>query len=110
MSDVIRRLYDEQPYMCKSDGRRFRTAEELDAHLDAVFQQNRAKKEGSGAKERHWFKLLEEWTAPQTPAARPAAPAGLTVKVGQGAGGAAGERESWVGAEEAGEGGARCAA
>lgn len=36
VSDVIRALYEEQPFACKGDGRRFRSAEELDAHLDQV--------------------------------------------------------------------------
>ena len=55
VGDIIERLYEAQKFTCKSDGRRFRTAAELDAHLDKVFAKNSARKEGGGVKERHWF-------------------------------------------------------
>ncbi|EKX44765.1 hypothetical protein GUITHDRAFT_139398 [Guillardia theta CCMP2712] len=61
--DVVYRLYEGQPFICKTDGRRFRSQEDLSNHLDRLFEINRAKKENLGARERHWFKVISEWTA-----------------------------------------------
>jgi len=70
-SDVVAILYDEKKFVSKSDGRRFASETELRAHLDLLFEQNKATKEGGGAKERHWFRNREEWTqVPATPPSR----------------------------------------
>eukprot|EP00960_Hanusia_phi_P067549 766653-Hanusia_phi.AAC.11 len=61
VSDVVHRLYEGQPFICKTDGKRFRSEQHLGDHLDRLFEINRAKKENLGARERHWFKVISEW-------------------------------------------------
>jgi hypothetical protein len=86
VEDVVRSLYDKQPFICKTDARRFRTQKALDQHLDALFRANRAKKEGEpGRKERLWFRTQEDWLQcwDTVPASKPPdRPSHLDVKSG----------------------------
>ena len=91
VEDVVRSLYDRQPFLCKTDGRRFRTQKALDQHLDDLFRANRTKKEGTSLKERLWFRSQEDWlqcldTVPASKTNRP----DLEVNVGGGGGGGGG--------------------
>lgn len=63
VADVVARLYDDKKFVCKSDGRRFDRETDLNNHLDALFEQNKANKDGSGPKERHWFRHRDDWAA-----------------------------------------------
>lgn len=61
VSDVIKSLYDEYPHQCKSDGRRFKSKDVLERHLDRIFVINKARKDCTGVKERHWFSKAGDW-------------------------------------------------
>mmetsp|Transcript_50158 Transcript_50158/g.125075 ORF Transcript_50158/g.125075 Transcript_50158/m.125075 type:complete len:496 (+) Transcript_50158:56-1543(+) len=61
VGDVIKSMYQDHPFQCKSDGRRFKSKEELEKHLDRLFSINKARKDCTGVKERHWFSTAQEW-------------------------------------------------
>ncbi|EKX45012.1 hypothetical protein GUITHDRAFT_139289 [Guillardia theta CCMP2712] len=61
VTHVISSLYEEKPFTSKIDGRRFKNKEDLDRHLDMLFERNRAKKERFGNQERLWFRNISEW-------------------------------------------------
>ena len=80
VSPIIRGLYDDQPHECKSDGRRFRAKEDLQRHLDKLFAINKARKDGTGIKERQWFRKVEDWVMCTDVIERPTPPTTVDVK------------------------------
>jgi pre-mRNA cleavage complex 2 protein Pcf11 len=56
---VIRSLYFELPLQCSQTGRRFRTQNELDAHMDWLHARRRRRKDGKVC--RKWFVDISSW-------------------------------------------------
>jgi len=56
---MIDALYDDQAFQCVQTGRRFRTKEALDAHLDEVHARRRKRKEGPTS--RNWMVPAVSW-------------------------------------------------
>lgn len=58
----VQKLYAALPLVCRESGLRFREQAKLDAHLDFLFQYNRAQKErGKGGVSRSWYPDEEQW-------------------------------------------------
>ncbi|TMW67630.1 hypothetical protein Poli38472_011250 [Pythium oligandrum] len=58
----IQKLYAALPLVCRESGLRFKEQEKLNAHLDFLFQYNRAQKErGKGGVSRSWYPDEEQW-------------------------------------------------
>ncbi|CAI5743083.1 unnamed protein product [Peronospora destructor] len=60
----VQKLYAALPLVCRESGLRFREQAQLDAHLDFLFQYNRARKErGKGGVSRSWYPDEDQWVA-----------------------------------------------
>ncbi|KAL3672852.1 hypothetical protein V7S43_002154 [Phytophthora oleae] len=60
----VQKLYAALPLVCRESGLRFREQAKLDAHLDFLFQYNRARKErGKGGVSRSWYPDEDQWVA-----------------------------------------------
>ncbi|KAG1684849.1 hypothetical protein DVH05_010233 [Phytophthora capsici] len=60
----VQKLYAALPLVCRESGLRFREQSKLDAHLDFLFQYNRARKErGKGGVSRSWYPDEDQWVA-----------------------------------------------
>ncbi|CAH0478415.1 unnamed protein product [Peronospora belbahrii] len=60
----VQKLYAALPLVCRESGLRFREQAQLDAHLDFLFQYNRARKErGKGGVSRSWYPDENQWVA-----------------------------------------------
>ncbi|KAG7396835.1 hypothetical protein PHYBOEH_001648 [Phytophthora boehmeriae] len=60
----VQKLYAALPLVCRESGLRFREQAQLDAHLDFLFQYNRARKErGKGGVSRSWYPNEDQWVA-----------------------------------------------
>ncbi|KAI9983524.1 hypothetical protein PInf_007558 [Phytophthora infestans] len=60
----VQKLYAALPLVCRASGLRFREQAQLDAHLDFLFQYNRARKErGKGGVSRSWYPDEDQWVA-----------------------------------------------
>ncbi|KAG7384656.1 hypothetical protein PHYPSEUDO_002403 [Phytophthora pseudosyringae] len=60
----VQKLYAVLPLVCRESGLRFREQAQLDAHLDFLFQYNRARKErGKGGVSRSWYPDEDQWVA-----------------------------------------------
>ncbi|KAI9916693.1 hypothetical protein PsorP6_017045 [Peronosclerospora sorghi] len=60
----VQKLYAALPLVCRESGVRFRDQAHLDAHLDFLFQFNRARKErGRGGSSRAWYPAEAQWIA-----------------------------------------------
>jgi len=60
----VQKLYAALPLVCRESGMRFREQAKLDAHLDFLFQYNRAQKErGKGGVSRSWYPDEEQWVS-----------------------------------------------
>jgi hypothetical protein len=60
----VQKLYAALPLVCRESGLRFREQTQLDAHLDFLFQYNRARKErGKGGVSRSWYPDEDQWVA-----------------------------------------------
>ncbi|TDH72344.1 hypothetical protein CCR75_004431 [Bremia lactucae] len=58
----VQKLYAALPLVCRASGLRFREQAQLDAHLDFLFQYNRARKErGKGGISRSWYLDETHW-------------------------------------------------
>jgi len=59
---VIDALYKDLKFQCKQDGCRFRTKEQLDKHMDLLFQRNNEKKKAEkGGSSRKWYMTIDDW-------------------------------------------------
>ncbi|RLN71493.1 hypothetical protein BBJ28_00009888 [Nothophytophthora sp. Chile5] len=60
----VQKLYAALPLVCRESGLRFREQAQLNAHLDFLFQYNRARKEhGKGGVSRSWYPDEDQWVA-----------------------------------------------
>ncbi|KAL7681482.1 putative CID domain-containing protein [Plasmopara halstedii] len=60
----VQKLYAALPLVCRESGLRFREQAQLNAHLDFLFQYNRARKErGKGGVSRSWYPDENQWVA-----------------------------------------------
>lgn len=60
----VQKLYAALPLVCRESGLRFREQAQLNAHLDFLFQYNRARKErGKGGVSRSWYPDEDQWIA-----------------------------------------------
>lgn len=58
----VQKLYAALPLVCRESGLRFKEQEKLNAHLDFLFQYNRAQKErGKGGMSRSWYAHEDQW-------------------------------------------------
>ncbi|DAZ92423.1 TPA: hypothetical protein N0F65_000207 [Lagenidium giganteum] len=60
----VQKLYAALPLVCRESGLRFKEQSKLDAHLDFLFQYNRAQKErGKGGTSRSWYPDADLWVS-----------------------------------------------
>lgn len=58
----VQKLYAALPLVCRESGLRFKEQAKLNAHLDFLFQYNRAQKErGKGGVSRSWYPDEDQW-------------------------------------------------
>lgn len=60
----VQKIYAALPLVCRESGLRFKDQSKLNAHLDFLFQFNRAQKErGKGGISRSWYPTEDQWVA-----------------------------------------------